>query len=96
MHKQNYHDITYRYDMMDDLRHYKSPKSTHDTGNSSHLEIAQQLNRQQKTILKSVLISKKLEPHKTLYLFLTGGASTWKTFIVKVLFEVVICILIRN
>ena len=35
-------------------------------------------------------MSKKLAPHKQLYLFLTGGTGTRKTFTAKVLFEALI------
>ena len=32
-------DVTDRYDIITNLKHYKTPKSIHDTRNSSHLEI---------------------------------------------------------
>jgi hypothetical protein len=103
-HKNIQEDATDRYDIMADLKHYKTPKTTYNSRSSSHSEIAhpfllsndeyfklrRQLNREQQTILKDVLMSKKLTPDKPLYLFLTGGAGTGKTFTAKVLFEALI------
>lgn len=46
-----------------------------------------QLNEKQQALVNDVLMTKKLEPHKSLYLFLTGGAGTSKIFTTKVLYE---------
>lgn len=48
------------------------------------------LNEEQEAILKDVIKTKKLALHKPLFLFLTGGAGTGKTYTKKVICDALI------
>lgn len=49
-----------------------------------------QVNKEQQSILKDVLMTKRLAPQKPLYLLLISGARIGKTFTPKFLFEAMI------
>ena len=89
---------------MADLKHAKYTTPTEGTYKSQFLEIdhpfllmneqcynlERQLNREQQSILKDMLMKKLLVPDKPLHLFLMGEASTRKTIIAKVIFEALV------
>lgn len=91
-----------KHDIINDLKQDKKTKSIQGNHSSLFSEIAhpfflnqdffwrRQLNYEQQSIVKVVVMKKKIEPRKPIYLFLTGGAGTRKIFTAKVLFQAMI------
>jgi Cdc6-like AAA superfamily ATPase len=48
--------------------------------NNEFASLVQQLNSEQRIILDDILYKKRRNPRKSLFIFITGGASTGKTF----------------
>jgi hypothetical protein len=49
--------------------------------NNEFASLVQQLNSEQHIILDDILYKKRRNPRKSLFIFITGRAGTWKTFI---------------
>jgi Cdc6-like AAA superfamily ATPase len=58
--------------------------------NEEYYRIRRMLNREQQEIVKDIAFKKCSDMHTPLYLFLTGGAGTGKTFTTKVIFQMLI------
>jgi Cdc6-like AAA superfamily ATPase len=54
------------------------------------------LNKEQQEIVKDISLKKSMDMHMPLYLFLTGGAGTGKTFTTKMIFQMLIRIYDAN
>ena len=66
---------------------YHLVKKPHILENNTFYNMKRQLNKEQATIVKDILTKKKRGPNELIYLFLTGGTGTGKTFTAKVLFQ---------
>lgn len=55
--------------------------------NTTYYSLRRQLNREQQTIVKDILLRKQIAQSEPLHLFLTGGAGTGKTFTAKAMYQ---------
>jgi hypothetical protein len=58
--------------------------------NNEYHRIRRLLNHEQQTIVKDIALKKWLNMNNLVYVFLTGGAGTCKTFTTKALFQMLI------
>ena len=94
-------NMTNIYNIKADLKHFQNikkiktsfdkpyhlVKQPHILEDNKFYNIRRQLNKEQAAIVKDILTRNKRAPNEPIYLFLTGGMRTRKTFTAKVLFQ---------
>jgi hypothetical protein len=58
--------------------------------NREYYRLRRMLNKEQQAIVKDISLKKLRDMQMPLYLFLTGGAGTGKTFTTKMIFQMLI------